>query len=37
VKRRILTIFLLAALFAIACATPEGDPVDVKQLDVQED
>ena len=34
---RILTaLTLLAALVALACASPSGDPVDIEQLEVQE-
>ncbi len=36
-NRRIPTIAALLALTVIACASPADDPVDVEQLDVQED
>ena len=37
-KRRIPTLLaLLAVLITIGCASPAGDPVDVDQLEVQED
>lgn len=37
-NRRIpIVLVLLAAMTALACATPEEDPVDVEKLEVQED